>query len=202
MRPSSVDTSRTFVDNPTPRDSPVSAMDPFAEELHAFIDTCQIEAGEDAHAPAALRAIAIRVTEALPQPRTGTEFLVLRSLLTDFAVRALQAHGAEHTALALLPLIQVSPPNGDLAAAFVDCLCPPVQLHAASSIADLRLARAMAVITARLSDPRLTAAAVASAIGVSEGYFAKLLHAHCGFGFRTLVRRAFHTTPGQHRRRG
>ena len=152
----------------------------FEHALHRFIAACE-------HASVLNGDRAARALDALPHIRSDAEFLAVRSLLVELAARSLQEAGVARLDL-LLPLIQLEP-TGDLGDVFRECVnrarrdCP-------QDVGDLRVSQALALIANRLTDPALSAAAVASTIGVSASYFAKLLRTHCRCGFRALVRHA------------
>jgi len=171
--------------------SPGHGPAPFEVQLQQFIGLCQVQAVAAGQGRAFLDECAARLVQALPFPRSCAEFLMLRSVLVEFAARALQASGIDR-ASALFPLVRLEPPNGDLANAFLRCLRAVVAPQRAAPIplGRVRVDRAMSVIAARLSDPELSAGSIAAAIGVSEPYLAKLLHAHYKCGFRAVLRRA------------
>jgi hypothetical protein len=127
---------------------------PFDVELQGFVGKCQVHSAAAVQDPSALYEIAGRLANALPRPQTCAEFLLLRSILAEFAAHALQSCGVDRTSAVILPLVQLQPPHGDLAAAFLRCMHAPVlPRRTAVPIADLRVGRAISVITARLADP-------------------------------------------------
>jgi AraC-like DNA-binding protein len=162
---------------------------PFDAEFQRFIGLCQVQAALAGKSHASLDDSGARLVEALPRPRSGAEFLMLRSVLVEFAARALQGSDIDRSG-AILPLAQIQPAHGDLAGTFLRCLraAAAPQLVAPIALGQLRVDRAMSVITARLAEPALSAGSVAASIGVSEQYLTKLLHTHCKCGFRAVVR--------------
>lgn len=164
---------------------------PFDVELQRFIGISQVLAATPGQGHGSFEDCAARLVEALPFPRSCAEFLMLRSVLVEFAARALQVSGMDRCD-ALLTLVQLPPPHGDLGGTFLRCLRAAVAPPPPPPIAlgRLRVDRAMSVITSRLANPALSAGSVAATIGVSESYLAKLLHTHCKCGFRALLRRA------------
>jgi AraC-like DNA-binding protein len=165
---------------------------PFELQCQHFIALSQVLAIAIAERSRSPREAAACLVEVLPAVHSSAEFLLLRSVLAEFSVRALLVTAPSQVGC-VAPLLTVRPPAGDLAETFMKCLSVTdgrLPLRAAGSIQEARTRRAVAVISARCCEPGLSAESVASAVGVSEQYLAKLLRFHHGCGFRTVLRQA------------
>jgi AraC-like DNA-binding protein len=165
---------------------------PFELQCQHFIAISQVLAIAIAERSRSPREAAECLVEVLPAVHSSAEFLLLRSVLVEFSVRALQVTAPGRVG-SVVPLLTVQPPAGDLAGTFMKCLSVTdgrLASRAAGSIQEVRTRRAVAVISTRCCEPGLSAESVASAVGVSEQYLAKLLRFHHGCGFRTALRRA------------
>jgi AraC-like DNA-binding protein len=165
---------------------------PFEDQLRRFVATSQILSSEiDAGVQPAIH-VAERLRSVLPVPYTFADFLVLRSLLFEFAVHIVH-RTAPGRLVRVVPLALAQPPSENLGHTFVTCVSALVAGAAAPKpqrIQSLRAARAVAIINASCGDPALTARSVAFAVGVSERYLGKLLHAQYGYGFPAARRQA------------
>jgi AraC-like DNA-binding protein len=159
--------------------------DAFRAELHQFIDLCQVLvlAVLDREP---LYEIVSRLVAALPTVRCEADFLLLRSVLTEFVVRTIRAYGELCDDVA--PLTQLTLSNDDLAGALTACMAqvgPP-----SPSVHDRRADRAMTLIGAWCCDPTLRPSTIARAVGVSESRLARLLRLRYSSSFRAARRRA------------
>ena len=75
--------------------SPRLGSRPFDVALQRFIGLCQVHAVAAGQGRGSLDDCAARLVEALPFPRSCAEFLMLRSVLVEFAARALLASGLD-----------------------------------------------------------------------------------------------------------
>ncbi len=164
----------------------------FGDELQKFTNFCQVLAGCACEGEQPLSDIGVSMAAALPRAQSPADFLMLRSIVTDFVVRALDGDPAarEH---AIEELVRTHPPRDELGHALVRCLSAdrrestPQRLK---SIQQLRADRAMAAIARRCAESSLRLRMVAEEVQVSGEYTSKLLHAKYGIGFRTAVRQA------------
>ena len=169
----------------------------FEDRFIRFVDALQALAGEIAQGSRSLHEIARSIAARLPAIHSATEFLLLRSVLVEFSARTL-ATAAPHRLPSILGLTTLRPapaacPCCRLGDALVRCLSTADTSTARTvpaSIQTVRSVRAMAVIQSRCCEPTVTAASVASSVGVSREYLAKLLHVHQGCGFRAALRAA------------
>jgi AraC-like DNA-binding protein len=177
------------VERSDPRTAARSADGEFNERFLRFVDTCQVLALAADRRERPLAAIAASLAAVLPHPACAADFLLLRSVLVEFAAGALER---ERQAEKIVPLTRVQPPNGDLEGALMRCLRlrSPEPCATRESVQDLRAVRAMSLITSKCGEPDLTAASVAVAVGVSPKCLARLLHQRYGVGFRPALTRA------------
>jgi AraC-like DNA-binding protein len=163
----------------------------FDSQLQSFVGTCQVLAGAASARERSLPDITRTLCAALPQRRCSADFLLLRSIVTEFAIRAVErTDGA--TVAALVPLMRLRPDDQPLAEVLATCLAnaeTSTRRDSPRSVSALRAQRALAVIAQRCGEPHLDAATVAAAIQVSERYLRRLLHAATGAGFRTSLRK-------------
>jgi AraC-like DNA-binding protein len=165
----------------------------FPDELHAFVSRCQVLSAAVWTRELALREIALDLSASLPHPRCSADFLLLRSIVAEFAMRAVETTLPRGTD-AVWPLVRLKPGERSLREVLVDCLSG-VDANAAhasdgASASARRATRALAIIAARCGEPGLDARAVASEVRLSPRELGNLLHTHGGAGFRTLLRRA------------
>jgi len=162
----------------------------FQRDLRQFVGRCQsivmaVERGERS-----LDDVARELAAALPASHSRAEFLLLRSVLTEFVARALEiAHpNAPVTVLPIMRVTQLS----DLKAKFLRCLSAPMSSRSArfASVQRLRARRAMSLIADRCCEPTVSLDSVAAEVGVSPQYLVKLLRSEYGYGFRAALRRA------------
>jgi AraC-like DNA-binding protein len=163
----------------------------FGEELQRFVGMCQVLAVSVARRERPLRDVAESLATSLPRPQSSADFLLLRSILVEFAARALDAVTSSPPE-AIFLLLRVQPPDGDLAGALLGCLLSGSNWRPepSGSLQELRAIRAMSLISMRCSDPHLTAESIAEAIGVSRQHLARLLRSHYRCGFRLALTRA------------
>jgi AraC-like DNA-binding protein len=163
----------------------------FPDALHRFAETCQVLTEVVRTGQRPLDDVAQHLAAGLPQAYVSADFLILRSIVVEFASRAVQAVAPGRGDL-VLPLLRVDMGEGQLAMALVQCLSsvPPEPSRRSRSIRELRAMRAVEVIAARCHEPHLRPDTIARSIDVSTGYLLKLLRHHCRSGFRTAVRRA------------
>jgi AraC-like DNA-binding protein len=165
---------------------------PFAHQLQDFVGRCQVLSALVTFRQQSLRDVAEALASALPRPRCSADFVLLRSLVVDFATHAVEASAADR-ADALKPLLRLNGPDEPLGQTLVQCL---TAIEDAQDTADhpsvhaLRARRAMAAITSRCAEPNIDAAAIARDIRVSPRTLRLLLQTHFGVGFRTALRRA------------
>jgi AraC-like DNA-binding protein len=164
---------------------------PFALDLYAFVSACQVLSDPTRVHERSLAEIAESLCAALPPCHTAAEFLLVRSIVVEFAIRAIEASN-RCPFPALLPLLRLTPSGQALGAALVESLSAFGDSAAGSarSLQELRAARAMSVIATRSGEPDLDAAAVAHETNVSERVLGKLLHAQARGGFRAVLRQA------------
>jgi AraC-like DNA-binding protein len=161
---------------------------PFAAELRDFVDFLQVLAADAESRREPHAQVVLNLVKALPRVATAAEFLLLRSILAEFAARAFPAWDGRSDALLALAQAQM---GSDLAALFTRCASSVVGPAAEpATIRDLRAKRASALIAERCCDPVLDAKQIAQAVGVSPEYLRKLLHTCYGCGFRVARRRA------------
>ena len=130
------------------------------------------------------------LTEQLPVPANRTEFLALRSVVSEIVAATVHEYGARCDVL--LPVVQLSETSANglrraLTVALTSVLPPEL---VAESTAELRAAKAVELIRGYCGDPSWSAARVAKAIGVSEDYLSRLLKARRGCSFRAARRQA------------
>ena len=163
----------------------------FAADLHAFVSACQVLSGAASAHECSLLEIAHTLRAVVPRCDGVADFLLLRSIVVEFSLRAIEA--TERSPFpAILPLLALQPTGQALGDALVECLSAFDNSAAgrARSMQELRAEHAMSVIAARCSEPDLDAAAVAQEIQVSPRVLGKLLHARAGGGFRSVLRQA------------
>ena len=163
----------------------------FAADLQAFVSACQVLSGAVSGHERSLPDIAQTLRGALPRCDTVADFLLLRSIVVEFAMRAIEA--TERSPFpAIVPLLALPPTGQALGDALVECFAAFDSSAAgrARTMQELRAAHAMSVIAARCSEPDLDAAAVAQEIQVSPRVLGKLLHARTRGGFRSVLRQA------------
>jgi AraC-like DNA-binding protein len=169
----------------------MSSDDRFEKAVHRFAEVCQVLAEGASSGCQPLPNIARALAGSLPAPRTCSEFLMLRSLLVEFAMRAVQA---DHSAWPVVVTLATLQPPGDLGAAILTCLSqPPVRprVHRTQRTAVPRpVASALAEIHARCCDHRTTPATIAALLGVSETHLSRVLRAHTGSGLRRTLKHA------------
>ena len=164
-------------------------VDEFNAALQRFVGLLQVSAARVHDGEESLDHLAQRVVKALPAYHSAGEFLLLRSVLVEFALRTVRALRG-HTD-SIRQLAELLPPSNQLGSTFAGCLVEAVTSRApAAAIGDLRADRAVSLITMRCCNPALDAASIAREVGVSQEYLAKLLHARCGYGFLVARRRA------------
>lgn len=154
----------------------------FGDELHRFTNVCQVLAGSACDGKRPRSEIAVSMVAALPRVQSPADFLMLRSIVTDFVLRALDGDPAarEH---AMAELVRAHPPRDELGHTLIRCLStnrrrtPTGRLK---SLQQLRADRAMAVIVRRCGEPSLTLRMVAEEVQVSGEYVSKLLRARYG----------------------
>ena len=165
----------------------------FGEDLQRFVGQCQVLCAVVSARERPLRDIAESLSAALPRPRCSADFLMLRSIVVEFATRA-----TERTATggmdALLPLVCLKPSDEPLGQVLVRCLSAmPIgaqDTNQEGSVQALRANQASSAIVTRCAEPDLDAAAIAFEVHVSQRCLGKLLHEHFGLGFRTALRQA------------
>jgi AraC-like DNA-binding protein len=166
---------------------------PFAQELQNFVGTCQVLSAEVALRERSLRDVAESLASALPRPRCSADFLLVRSIVVEFATHAIETSAPDRVD-ALRPLVCLNRPDEPLGETLVQCLSAvridDEEMPQNGSVHALRARRAMTVIRSRCTDPNLDAAAVAFEVRVSQRSLCMLLRAHFGVGFRTALRRA------------
>src|SRR5262245_59174059 len=171
----------------------------FEEEFARLIDVSHVLADEIVRGQRAVRAAAESLAARLPPIRSATEFRLVRSVLVEFSARLFQEAQPPQPA-SILRLIMLPAPTAveiccacRLGEGLIDCLSALngcVSRARRESIQTLRSVRALAVIRSRCCDRSITAESVASSVGVSREYLAKLLHVHQGCGFRAALRLA------------
>jgi AraC-like DNA-binding protein len=168
-----------------------SAEPSFRDQCLRFAGTSQVLAIAIAERSRTPREAAEMLAGALPAAHSPAEFLFLRSLLVTFATRAFHPIWANRLSR-IEPLLRLEPGSAALGRTFIDCMTAidASPARRGGSIQKTRAGRAMALISARYWEPTLTMEAVASAVGVSAQYLAKLLRRQYACGFRAAVRKA------------
>jgi AraC-like DNA-binding protein len=168
-----------------------SAEPTFTNQCLRFAGTSQVLAIAIAERSRTPREAAEMLAGVLPAAHSPAEFLFLRSLLVTFAARAFQPTRVNRLSR-IVPLLRLEPGSTALGRTFIDCMTGIDDRPSRSvwSIQKTRASRAMALISARYCEPTLTMEAVASAVGVSAQYLAKLLRGQYACGFRAAVRKA------------
>jgi len=140
-----------------------------------------------------LRQMACDLSAVLPRPRCFADFLLLRSIVAEFAMRAIETTVPGGTD-AVLPLVRLGPADRPLGEVLVACLSEvdtnSPKASAGASAAARCAKQALAIIAARCTEPDLDAAAIALEVRLSPRGLGKLLHEHAGGGFRTILRQA------------
>jgi AraC-like DNA-binding protein len=165
----------------------VNSGDEFNDAMQRFVGLLQVSAAHVHDGGESLEHFAQELLKALPTYHNAAEFLMLRSVLVEFAFRTLRTLSGSTDSI--LQLAELLPLSNQLGSIFAGCLVEGSR-RATTAISDLRADRAVSLITMRCCDPTLDAASVAREVGVSQEYLAKLLHAHCGYGFLVARRRA------------
>src|SRR5215471_17007522 len=93
----------------------------FSDELHAFVSTCQLLSAAVSARAMGLRQMACDLSAVLPRPRCFADFLLLRSIVAEFAMRAIETTVPGGTD-AVLPLVRLGPADRPLGEVLVACL--------------------------------------------------------------------------------
>jgi AraC-like DNA-binding protein len=160
----------------------------FRQQLHQFVGLCQCLVLPASDRAALLPGIIGGLVGALPVPGCAADFFLLRSILVEFVLRALQANGRSSDEV--LPLARISPTSANLADALVRCLSGALHPPMPSTMRDVRAERAMAVIGTQCCDPGLRSHTIARSVGISPTRLARLLRTHYGCTFPSARRRA------------
>jgi AraC-like DNA-binding protein len=161
---------------------------PFAGQLRRLVACLQQLTAEPPCPCQTHNRILLDLLETVPHAATAAEFLLLRSILVEFASRmaAMRRPWPDD----VVALAQARP-GADLAVLFTNCVRDGMGWHAEpAALGDLRVKRASLLIAERCRDPVLSADQVAFAVGVSTEYLRKLMQTRCGCGFRVARRRA------------